>query len=183
MFGRYLVVAAGAVACTGDLGTKDSGTDSGTCNWFQGPTTITRVSVDCTGSTVRFEADTEGWTDGGWVFSQETENGPSQWSDTHDLDSYEYEPCNQSDKLEQELSTGASVEGWQIDQSTVFTCADHYNVPVMTYAFGVKDVDGNLVDCAAFGEDVQGMISNSAGDRVNDPDFDISDCEQSADVG
>jgi hypothetical protein len=174
-----------AIGCTGDSG-KDSGaTDSGgECaaeDFYTGPVTIETASVDCNGNTVRFSAETNGWTDGGWVFSQETGNTEAQWSDQHDLVSDEYDACGAWDRLEREIQDGSTLndplDDWQENVSSVFTCDAHYNDSnVMSYAFAVVDIDGAFADCVAYGDDPDGLVNNNY-DRVNDPSgFNPGDC-------
>lgn len=189
---RFAIFAAFAlVACAGDSDTKtDSGSPTGIdttdteteCagqgGFYDGPITVQEVSVTCDASdNVRFYARTEGWTGDGWVFSQETANPTPNWSDTHDMESYQFDACGYEDELERTLATGAAVAAWEMNVSTVFTCAAHFDAAngVMSYAVGVKDLDGNLADCLAWGQDPDGMIDGSVG-RVNEPGFSLANC-------
>jgi hypothetical protein len=184
---HYALVAL-AFACTGDLGGKTGDTATGgSCpgGRYDGPITIVSASVDCDGTTVRFAAETEGLTGDGWVFSQETASTSDfgQWSDNHTIETYEFDPCGFSDKLEREIQDGTTLSDplndWQSDQSSVFTCDGHYtDNNFMTFAFGVKDQSGNLVDCLAFGDDPSGLAAGDYNDdRIgDDPDFNLSDC-------
>lgn len=170
---------------TGDSGEPgDSGDqDKRDCpnGTYTGPIVIGSASVTCTDTTVRFQAETVGLTSGGMVFSQETANDEPQWADNHSLLTYEFDPCGFVDKLERYLDDGSTLEDplneYQTDISTVFTCANHYNQPnMMTYAFGVNDMSGNLTDCYAFGNDVQGMKAQSYDLAGEDPDFNLIYC-------
>lgn len=172
-----------ATACTGDTG-KDSGTDTagGDCaaeDFYTGPVAIDTYSVDCGGNDVTFNVETTGWTDGGFVFTQETGNESSagQWSDEHTLPSVEFDSCGAWDRLERTISTGAGINDWQENVSTLFTCEDHFGDPnVISHAFAVVDIDGAFADCVAYGDDPQGMIDNDY-DRANDPSgFNLSSC-------
>jgi hypothetical protein len=184
---RIAVLAALAVGCTaGDKG-ADSGDSggTGTCpqGTYDGPVSVQQATVDCTDSTtVRFYANTEGWTDDGYVFAQETGNTSpgGQYSDEHDLTAYDWDACGFEDNLEQELTTDVGLNDAARNQSTVFSCAPdvHYDGSgTMTYAFAVNDSDGNLADCLAFGDDVAGM-KNGTYDRVNEPSFDLGICSE-----
>lgn len=181
---RIAVLAALAVGCTaGDKG-ADSGDSGGTATCpqgtYDGPVSVQRAEVDCTDTrTVRFYANTEGWTDDGYVFAQETGN-EVQYSDEHDLIAYDWDACGFEDNLEQTLTTNVDFNDVARNQSTVFSCEfeDHYDESgVMTYAFAVNDVDGNLADCLAFGHDVTGM-KNGTYDRLNEPSFDLGICSE-----
>lgn len=181
---RIAILAAVAAACTGDKGV-DSGTpaDTGTAacaETYDGPPVIQEVRVECLSTnTVRFYARTEGWTDDGYVFSQETGNQTPNYSDEHDLTAYDWDACGFEDNLERELSTSADYNAAQRNQSTVFSCEPdvHFDgAGVMTYAFAVNDQQGQVADCLAFGEDVNGMKNSPASDRVNEPSFDLGIC-------
>ena len=178
------LVAALAAACTGDVGTKDTGgTDTGTANCdnvYDGPVTIEVATVECTGDEVTFYAETKGLTDGGMVFTQETGNQEPNYSDEHDLASFEFDNCGRWDHLRRTIQDASTLDDafndWQRNSSTVFDCDLHYgDGDVVTYAFVVMDQDGNEADCIAYGEDVQELINNSA-DRVADPSFNTSQC-------
>lgn len=187
---RFAMIAFIVAGCAGDKDPADSGTDSGTAacpgGAYSGPITITSHSVGCGGgTTVTFDVTTDGVTGGGWVFSQETGNADDpydQWSDTHTLDSVGADADCNTDHLSRTLDDVTHLADplvdWQIDQSTVFGCATHYESPgpVMSYAFGVADATGALVTCAAYGEDVAGML-NGTYNRANPPDFDLSGCD------
>lgn len=188
---RFAMFAALAlVACSGDDTSKTTGgtgttdtTDTQTdCadvgGFYDGPVTVQEVSVGCDANdVVRFYARTEGWTGDGWVFSQETANPTPNWSDTHDMASYQFDACGYEDELERSLETGAAPATWEMNVSSVFTCAGHYDAAngVMSYAVGVMDIDGNLADCLAWGQDPDGMIDGSIS-RVNEPGFSLANC-------
>lgn len=168
--------------------TSPTGVDTGTgtlCaasgGFYSGPVTVQEASVSCgvfpgaAGERVRFYARTEGWTANGWVFSQDTANPVPNWSDTHDLESYQWDACGYQDELEQVLDQGALVGTWATNESTVFTCAAHFEGGVMSYAVGVKDLDGNLADCFSWGHDPWAMIQGTSA-RINEPGFDLDDC-------
>ena len=172
-----------ATACTGDSG-KDSGTTdtaAGDCaaeDFYNGPVTIDTFTVDCSGGEVTFAAETIGWTDGGFVFTQETgnESTSGQWSDEHTLVSREYDACGGWDHLDRTINVGVDINDWQENVSSIFTCEGHYNDPnVVTYAVYVVDIDGNFADCVVDGEDPSGLIAGTE-ERAADPSFDESDC-------
>jgi len=187
MKNHLALFAALIVACTGQGPGTDTGTEgTGDCeDFYEGPVSIDQVSVDCEGSRVTFGAETVGWTDGGYVFSQETGNQEPQWSDEHDLESVEYDECGAWDRLEQTIRDGSTLSDplndWARNESSVFRCGAHYgDSNVMTYAFVVKDVDGEVASCVVFGDDPQGLISGRY-ERVNEPTFDTSRC--TTDIG
>lgn len=174
-----------AAACTGDLGTKDTGTtESGTtecANFYDGPISIDVATVTCDGHEVTYYAETTGWTDGGYVFTQETGNTEPQYSDEHDLESFDYDACGEWDHLRRRLqdrdTMSDPINDWQRNVSTVFDCDDHFGDPnVITYAFAVVDLDGNEAACIVYGDDPEGMI-NGDYQRVDaQPSFDLNQC-------
>lgn len=177
-----------AIGCAGESG-KDSGTttteDCAAEDFYTGPVTIEQASVECNGNnTVRFAAETKGWTDGGYVFSQETGNPEPQWSDQHDLASVDFDPCGAFDKLEREIQDGDTLadptNDWQENVSSVFQCDDHYESPgiVMSYAFAVVDIDGAFADCVAYGDDPDGLVNDAYNRLANPVGFDASDCSR-----
>lgn len=184
MRNHLALFAALATACAGgggatDTGTVDTGVE-GCADFYDGPVTIDRVSVKCNGDQVTFQAETTGWADGGWVFSQETGNKEPQWSDEHDLESVDFDRCGQWDHLERTIRDGSTLadplRDWARNESSVFQCGPHYGDPkVMTYAFAVKDVNGELASCVVFGDDPRGLVDDTY-ERVNDPSFDTSRC-------
>jgi hypothetical protein len=179
----FAIFAMSAAACTGDAFSKDSGTtESGTgfCTaTSDDPPTIDVATVDCNGNQVSFFVETTNWTDDGVVFTQETGNPETQWSDEHDLLSVEWDECGFWDRLRLTLNDASTLDDplydWQQNVSTVFDCSLHYGDPnVITYAFAVYD--GNQVaDCIVFGHDPQGMINGNYR-RVNQPSFNLSQC-------
>jgi len=190
MKNHLAIFALVAAACTGDA-PKDSG-DTASCTpeqdddgdgIYDGPIVIEKATVNCSGGNqVTFFVETKGWTDGGYIFSQGTGNPEPQWSDNHTLVSVDYDACGNWDQLERTISDVSTLndplDDWQEDQSTVFGCDTHYGDPdVMTYAFAVVDLDGNVAACVAYGEDVTGL-KNGNEDRVNGPGFDLSQCTQ-----
>lgn len=182
----HTLLVALAVACTGDITTdktSDTATTPGNCpNGYDGPITITGADVTCSGTTVRFEVQTQGLTGDGMVYSQETGNDPDgQWADNHTVVTYEFDVCGTYDHLEREIQDGSTLndplDDYARDVSSVFQCGDHYGDPnVMTYAFSVNDNAGNQADCFAFGDDVNGMKSDSYDIAGEDPDFSLADC-------
>jgi hypothetical protein len=187
---RYVIFALAALAACSGPDDKDGSGETGTTGTdcpdgvFTGPVLITDYSATCDGDgNARYYVETQGWTANGRLFAQETENDPAgQWSDNHDLISYEFDECQEWDHLEAVLTTGASTTDWETNVSTVFTCAGHIDpvapdAPVMSYAAQVDDLDGNAAHCVAWGQDPQGMIDDTAGTRINDPGFDLSGCE------
>jgi hypothetical protein len=180
-----LVLAAGCPEKL-DVGTGDTGT-GGECgaDRYDGPIEIQGAEVTCTGTTVRFAAETKGLTGDGIVFSQETAStyAGGQWSDNHTIETYEFDVCGTYDRLERTIDDGTTLDDplndWQTDQSSVFRCGDHYtDNDFMTFAFGVNDQSGNLADCFAFGHDPTGLASGDYnGDRIgDDPLFSLSGC-------
>jgi hypothetical protein len=191
MTNRIAAIAVIAAACTaGDKGvdsgvTTDSGTNACPQGTFTDPVSVQNATVECLDtSTVRFYVRTAGWTDDGYVFAQNTADestGQSQYSDNHDMISYEYDPCGFDDELQQELNTGVLPAQAARNQSTVFSCVPGYHYDdgggpaTMTYGFAVNDVGGNVADCLAFGDDVNGM-KNETYNRLVEPDFDLNIC-------
>ena len=178
-----LGMLAFAAGCAGDEGIKGSGetgtTDTDTMTGmtecpeiYTGPTLVQLTQVSCLdNSTVRFYVETDGWTGDGLWFSQETGNAEPQWADEHDILSFEFDDCGFWDHLEQELTTGAGVSDWSVNQSTVFSCEPNVHFDgsgVMSYAARVYDIDGNFADCLAWGHDPQGMIDGDYS-RANEP--------------
>ena len=156
-----------------------TGTDCAPDGPYTGPTTITTAAVSCDGTNVTFTAETQGVTLGGIIFSQETGTGGAQWSDNHDLASVSFDAvCNTFDNL------SATVAASGVDErnvSSLFTCADHYDVAdKMTYAVSVNDATGNNVSCYAFGHDVQGMKDGTYNDVGQGSDFDLANCVEGA---
>ncbi|HHO53450.1 MAG TPA: hypothetical protein ENK18_21905 [Deltaproteobacteria bacterium] len=167
-----------AASCEGDLIGKTGDTGAGNCPTpFTGPILIVEAGITCDdANTVTFTATTDGLTSGGLIFSQETGNAEPQWADEHDLESIDWdENCGSYDNLARTLTTGAGVNDWQVNQSTVFRCDDdgagnpyHHNADVMSYAFRVYDFDNVMADCIIGGDDPTGMV-NGTYNRVNDP--------------
>jgi hypothetical protein len=168
-----------------DGGSGDTGPTGDCGDRYDGPITIVGAEVTCSGSTVRFAAETEGLTGDGMVFSQETgsEYAGGQWADNHSIETYEFDVCGFYDRLEREIQDGTTLNeplnDYERDVSSVFTCDDHYSDNnFMTFAFGVMDQAGGLADCFAFGEDPSGLADGDYDDeRIGeDPDFNLSDC-------
>lgn len=188
---RYVFALAALAACsgpddkgdsadTGALDTDGADTDTdteATCpdGVYEGPVSIVSWDVSCVNDQVTYSIETEGWTNDGVVYSQETENTPP-WSDEHDLVSYEFDECQSWDKLQTVLTTGAATTDWVPNESTVFSCADHFNSPVMSYAAQVLDINGDVADCVAWGEDPQALVDGTAEPGANAPTFDLSTC-------
>lgn len=155
----------------------DKGNDSGPGG---GSLLITYVSVGCDeNDVVRFFAETNGLTADGVAFAQETGNSPPNWSDSITLESYEFDPDGNWDRLEHTLTTGIAFEDYVQNVNTVFTCDAHFDVAngVMSYAFGVYDLSGNLADCLMYGDN-PGVMQAGSQDRINEPDWDLSICEE-----
>lgn len=182
----FAAFAATLVACSGDTdksGTSgtpptDTTTHSATeCpTFYDGPVLVQTASVQCDASdNVTIDIMTDGWTSDGWVYQADNANTP-YWSDNHQLASYEFDACGAYDKLDVTLTTGAAVADWTPNVSTVFTCASHYESPVMSFAAGVWDFDGAFADCLAWGADPQGIIDDPTGGAGEDPAFDVSGC-------
>ena len=155
-------------------------TSTTTNTFYTGPVLVEMMAVGCTvGDVVRFEVQTVGWTSGGRFFSQETGvagTAAVQWSEEHDVASYEFDNLGAWDHLDRELVTGQGPKTWSVNQSTVFTCADHFEATgVMSYATVVYDLDGNMADCLAFGHDPQGMI-DGVYPRANEPGASLDTC-------
>lgn len=172
------------VACSGDTDSKptDSGittptdTETGSCSTtYSGPVTVEAASVACAGTDVTIDIETAGWTSAGRVHQRDNRNN-NYWSDNHDLASYAFDPCGAYDMLDVTLATGAAVADWADGVSTVFTCAGHYEVDVMSYAAGVWDFDGAFADCLAWGYDPQEIIDNPDAGVGEPADFDVSGC-------
>lgn len=191
---RYVFALAALAACAGE---KDQGTESGETGEttppatdcpdgvYEGPVTITDYSVTCEGNSIVYFVETEGWTGGGRVFSQETSND-NAWSDEHELYSYEFDLCQAWDRLSTSnddqigsIEPVTDINDVVPNETTLFSCANHINDPnVMSYAAEVYDLNGAVVDCVAWGDDPQGMIDGDAGNgvRANEPSFDLSTC-------
>ncbi|MEZ4235645.1 MAG: hypothetical protein R3F59_05685 [Myxococcota bacterium] len=178
-----IAILAAAGCDTGKIGDSgDSGAGDCPDGRYNGPVEITEAQVYCieNDTKVRFEAHTNGWTDGGYVFEEDTANTSTgaydNWSDQHDLTAYDWDACGYYDNVQQELITGRGINDWQENVSTVFQCGYHYGSVVMTYAFAVNDENGNLANCLAFGDNVT-ALKNGTISRPNDPTFDISICQ------
>lgn len=170
-------ILASAVLLTG-CPVADKGGDSGPGGG--GPLVITYVSVACDASdVVRFYAETNGLTADGVAFAQETGNTPPNWSDSITLESYEFDPDGNWDRLEHTLVTGIDFVDYVPNVNTVFTCPAHFDVAngVMSYAFGVFDLSGDLADCLMYGDN-PGAMQDASQDRINEPDWDLSICEE-----
>ena len=179
----FLAVFALACAGEGDKESGDTGPTDATCadGRYDGPTSIVDADVTCTGTDVRFYAETEGWTDGGLVFSQETANAEPNYSDEHELASFNADACGFMDELERVIGDGTTVNDplndCNINECSVFTCGAHYNDPnVMSYAFYVYDSAANFADCRAIGENPGKLLSDGSANRVNEPSFDLGNC-------
>ncbi|HHO49383.1 MAG TPA: hypothetical protein ENK18_00565 [Deltaproteobacteria bacterium] len=169
------------VACHGTYPDKDDVLDSADeafcATPYGGPVLIKEAYIRCeTPGSVLFRARTDGLTSGGLIFSQETGNSDliAQWSDEHELESVDADPCGRYDELTRSLITGVPAEDWELNVATSFRCDSvggypyHHNADVMSYAMRIYDRDGALADCIAGGDDPNGMI-NGTYNRVNDP--------------
>jgi len=146
----FAAFAAVLVGCPTDDKTDSGGTDTDSTDacptTFPGPTTVQSASVTCNGEVVTIDVETAGWTGDGYVYMLETANN-MPWAEEHDLTSYDFDPCGAWDKLDVELTGGA--DPWERNVGSLFTCAAHFEGPVMTYAAAVLDVSGAFADCMA----------------------------------
>lgn len=156
-----------------DTGPTDTGpgpTDTGPTDTGMGAALITSASVSCDiYERVTLWAETSARVANGLVFSQETGNVDPHWADEHTL--YEVDqPTTGSLDLTYAitLDTEAGLNDWVVDQSTVFSCSNHFEANVMSHAFRVYDFGGVLADCLVLGHDPQGLIDNDYA-RVTDP--------------
>jgi hypothetical protein len=189
---RYVFALAALAACSGPDDKGGQSGETGTTGptecpdgLYEGPISIVEYSVTCENDAVVYFVETEGWTGGGRVFSQETSNDDA-WADEHVLYSYEFDVCQAWDRLstsdQEEIGSIATVtDSADVvpNETTLFTCENHITDPaVMSYAAEVYDIDGAVVDCVAWGDDPQGLIDGTAGNgvRANDPSFDVSNC-------
>lgn len=187
---RFALLALVATACTGDVGGKDTGTTTttGECpaaDVYNGPISIDIASADCDGDQLTYYVKTIGWTDGGYVFSQETGNTDdpyAQWADEHDLVSFNFGACEDFDELRRTVSDVTTLSDplgqVQRNESTLFNCDSNVHIGngrVMTYAFAVVDVTGAFADCIVYGDDPEGL-KNDDFDRASDPTFDAGQC-------
>lgn len=164
-----------------DSGTETDLTDTetGDCTTeYSGPVTVQEANVTCAADVATIDVMTEGWTGGGYVYTIETANA-QPWADEHDLTSYEFDPCGAYDKLKVELTAGEELANLARNESTLFTCDNHYNAGVLTYAAAVLDLQGAVADCMAWGDDPDAVINGTVLSPYNyetGPTFDPSDC-------
>jgi len=169
------------VGCPEDGKTDSGDTDTDTTDTtgcpttFSGPVTVQEASASCTGDVVTIDVLTEGWTSGGTVY--QIQSTVDAWADEHDLESYEYDPCGEYDRLARELATTTTLPTVR-NESTLFACAS-YSDGTMTWAVAVTDLNGDMADCLAWGDDPQGVIDGTRLSTFNyedGPTFDESMC-------
>ena len=177
---RFAFIAAlAAVACTGDEGKSDSGSETGTTTE---PTELLvesySVSCNADNSEITYSATTSATGYDGLVYQQETgssymkDGALLQFSDEHDLTS-------SGTSMSITVADGGGLDAVR-NVDTLFDCELHINEPDwMTYAFGVYDDAGVIADCLAGGGDAPGLIDGTyTAPAVNAPsaDFDLSAC-------
>lgn len=149
-----------------ETGTTDTGATN-TTDTGSAPLLILSASVSCDlQDQVTFEIETSAEALGeGMVFTQETGNVEPQWSDEHRLYAVDAAPSLRYGIV---LRSGADVGDWAVDDSTVFSCDDHFGNNVVSHAFRIYDGSNDLADCLVLGHDPQGLIDGTH-DRVDDP--------------
>ena len=191
---RYIALFALVAACAGDKDTDSGDTAPGTDTMdtmdmtgtmgtdcaggaFTGAgIELVDYGLDCDGTTVTFWMNTNGVTGGGWVFVAETGDPVYTYSENHSLNSNADVACNTDATSSAAITVGVALADQAQDQSSVFTCADNFDVPdSVTTALAVSDDMGNLAACAAFGHDPAGLIAGKP-TPLNAPDFDVSIC-------
>lgn len=137
------------------------------------------VNVTCTGSTVTYGAEADGWTSGGQVFAQATGTAEPNRAETHDIRSFEFDEGQSWDHLTRGLGDASTLANpltdWQRNTSTGFSCAADIQAKTMTYAFAIDDLNGNLSDCLVYGQDPSALINGTKA-RNSDPEFDLGAC-------
>lgn len=170
----FVAAVAGCDGGTDPTGTTGTTTDTDCdtvagdtgCKFYDGPTLIDYVEASCSGSNIVISADTVGWTSDAVVNMTETNASP--WDEEHGLASVSFGANGYWDLVEASLSEGAAVATQTPDVSSVFGCASHIDVPVMTYAIRVYDPDGVFADCAVWGQAPNSYIDGTyAGDALN----------------
>jgi hypothetical protein len=165
------MIVASACGCVG-IAEKETGDTAGPT----GPATITGATVSCDGAlTVTLEAQTDNPAAGGQVFAIDSGND-IPWAETHDLDLI-------GSSLVRTLTTCAypcpDLDEYVRNTSSVFSCAQHFEQPVMSYAFFATDASGAVSDCVAGGENGTAVIDGSAA-SINgvEPDYPRSACRE-----
>lgn len=190
-----VVGALGLAACSdgegGDKGPGGGGGDSGspdtTCpSTFTGPVLLADLAVTCDADgAIDFYAETAGWAGGGKVFAIDSASAVP-WTEEHDLESAERDPCGAWDHLHRVVPARASTAStttalYERNVSSFFTCDAHIDAGVMTYAFAVLDDAGAVIDCVIAGADPQGLADGTyAPAFVEEPSFDLTACDLGA---
>jgi hypothetical protein len=121
-------------------------------------------AVRCAGNTVSFYVSFLGEASYGYFDAADTVNYDTvygNWNDTHTLDATGMSA--DATDLEVSISTGTTLANWSDGVATIFRCEYHYEEPgTMSYAARAYDLNGDLADCVAWGEDPQGFIDNVA---------------------
>lgn len=153
---RVRVVAAavglvGLIACDGGKGptlvdTGDSDTPPGTPT-PQAPPLITDVSGTCVGSVADVSVRTQNLAYGGTLFVFDTSSNPA-YDEEAPLVHVQHDPGGAWDEWGLRLLTGAAPDTWEPGQTTVFLC-DSW--ALLTLVVEVRDLQGDVADCAVFG--------------------------------
>ena len=144
--------------------------------FYDGPVFVDITRLVCDYDAVEWFVETVGWTANGRVFAQDTATGdPLQWSEEHESISFEFDECGGMDRLLTTVGTGATAATWEPNESTAFSCADQVIPAHVSSVVEVDDLDGNPVDCVAWGHDPEALLAGTHA-RANEPSFDLSGC-------
>ncbi|MEQ1502022.1 MAG: hypothetical protein ABMB14_07310 [Myxococcota bacterium] len=166
-------------ACAGDDTTKDSGetgatdgdADTDTDSDADADPTVDSITASCSGTTITYSAGITGSPDTAMIYAVDAAN-VNPWGDNNDLTGTDWSVA---------LADGTTLADPTVDYernvSTVFTCADHIDAGVMSYAVAIFDAAGAQIDCLATGDDAASLIDSSI-EGFNAPDFDISACHE-----
>jgi hypothetical protein len=110
----------------------------------------------CVDGLWEFIARTSGRTNGAnlvnaWIVETEETVG---WNEEHPLDVVESNPVTVADELLTVLQSGVAIVEIMAGQRTALACGVHDTGPLVTYAFRIYDLTGNLADCAIFSTEV-----------------------------
>lgn len=177
-----VVGALGAAVCTvvlaacygtGDFAGKASGDTADSVPIEFPRVTSYDVECDAANDVARYRAFTSIEPFAGVVFQQDTSSpGPGQLAEEHDL-----LPNDLGDAVERELVP--DVQSPTRNESTAFSCVTDQltRQDRVTFAFGLVDETGALVDCLAGGHDPRGLVDGTyQGLAAVEPSFPLSLC-------
>ena len=116
------------------------------------------AGIQCFGSYVDFAFDFLGEASSGMIDAADSAN-VSNWNDYHTLLASGITADGGYTRLiAPGITTGVSPIDWSEGVSTVFPCGFYDDPAVMSYVVRAYDLNGELADCVAWGDDPDGMI-------------------------